>query len=133
MATPSKTRVFENKTLGIAATGDSTMVPCRGAKLVQFLFISSASEVFAAASAFQVQVRTETNESVLTPATPSKHGISVVNATDLNGAAANAGIIVSVTPSDSKIPYLTVREIGVRVTAGGVAMTDVDCYAFVYF
>ncbi len=133
MATPTKTKVLDNKTLGIAATGDSTMVPCRGAKLVQFLFISSASEVFAAASAFQVQVRTETNESILTPATPSKHGVSVVNATDLNAAAANAGILVSVVPSNAQIPYLTVREMGCRVTAGGVAMTDVDCYAFVYF
>jgi len=133
MATPVKTRVFENKAITLATTGDSLMVPCRGARAVHFLFISSASEVFAAASAFAVQIRTETNEAVLTPATPSKHGVSVLNASDLNGAAANAGIIVSVTPSDSKLPVFAIKEMGCRVTAGAANMTDVDCYAFVVY
>lgn len=132
MATPTKIRVFENKTVILAATGDSSMVPVRGARAVAFLFISSASEVFAAASAFQVQVRTETNESILTPADPGKHGVEIANAADLNGAAANAGIIVLVKPSDS-MPCFLVKEMGCRVTAGAANMTDVDCYAFVIY
>lgn len=132
MATPVKTRVFENKAITLATTGDSLMVPCRGARAVAFLFISSASEVFAAATAFQVQVRTETNESVLTPADPGKHGVEVANASDLNAAAANAGVIVLVKPSDS-MPCFLVKEMGCRVTAGAANMTDVDCYAFVVY
>ena len=133
MADIRKIRVFENKAITLATTGDSLMVPARGAKAVHFLFTSSASEVFAAAAAFQVQLRTETNESILTPATPSKHGVQVLNATDLNGAAANAGMLISVVPSNALIPSIVVKEIGCRVTAGAANMTDVDCYAFVEY
>ena len=128
----TKTKVLDNKAITLATTGDADMVFVRGAKAVGFLFTSSASEVFAAAAAFQVQVRTETNESILTPADPGKHGVEIANAADLNGAAANAGIIVLVKPSDS-MPVFLVKEMGVRVTAGAANMTDVDCHAFVYY
>lgn len=133
MANIRKIQVLENGTASGAGTLDSTMVPCRGARAVHFLFISSASEAFASSNAFSVRIRTESNESVLTPATPSKHGVSVVNATDLNSAAANAGILISVIPSSAQAPYFIVKEMGCHVVAGGSPMTDVDCYAFVVY
>lgn len=128
-----ETKVLDNKTITNATTGDSNMVYCHGAKSVSFVFTSSAAEVFAAANAFQVLVRTRLGESILAPATPSKVGVRVVNATDLNGAAANAGIVITVTPSDAQNPNMAIWEIGCRVTSGAVSMTDVDCYAEVNF
>lgn len=133
MALKDRVKVLDNKAITLNTTGDSDMTYCRGARAVYFMFLSSAAEVFNAASSFQILVRTELNESILAPATASKHGITVKNATDLDGAAANAGIVVTVIPSDPASPFFAIHDIGCRVKAGAANMTDVDCYIFVAY
>lgn len=127
-----ETRVIENGAAAIAGTKDSALVQCRGARSVNFIFTSTESAVYAAANAFQLIVETAFGEAqIINPTTPANHGLAIQNAASLNGAAANAGIVVQVRGVNGD--PIAVRRLGCRVTAGAVALADIECLAVVIY
>jgi hypothetical protein len=122
-----------NGTAISGGTIDTSLVTCRGARAVYFVFTSANAAVFAAGSAFQLLVQAKEDQIGVIAATPSQFELSVPNATNLNGAAQNSQKSVVVVPSQGSSSGIGQYAVGARLTAGAANMSDIDVTAYVVY